>query len=436
MSIESQDIFLELVSNYHSNPGKFIFFIGAGLSQPLFPAWGSLLKQFSTLIKKSDTNFDESEILKFIENGESYLDVAEACVDAMGPARYREVMENIFDIELKEENIPEGYKALMALAPKAIVTTNYDRIPDVAGKGLYRINTNKTAAEASRSLNAGKHFVFKMHGDINDHSSLVLTASDYQKIIHSNQSTQLLLKSLLSTKILIFIGFSLADPHLDYLMGNVQEINNGISLSHYVLLNENSKFKISAFKKKYGVKVISYTPSDGTHPEVVQLLRALNHGVSISAKPTKQEIDIPNAEELIVYVDKLIQEISIDSAFSVFLEKGELCISFSPIGQTISEIQKELISLVKLMNFNCSFIKTVQINIIHATPYSVNIDECQQMALKAIFNFSDAKRFARKEISIAVMWKLINFFAPGSLTNFLQSEEEVTFQMNTGIIGE
>jgi hypothetical protein len=79
----------------------------------------------------------------------------------------------------------------MDLSPKMIVTTNYDRLPEIAGKGRYRISTNNNAPEASRFFADNKNVVFKMHGDITDQSSIVLTTSNYQDIINSNKSTRI-----------------------------------------------------------------------------------------------------------------------------------------------------------------------------------------------------------------------------------------------------
>ncbi|MFM6905767.1 MAG: hypothetical protein ACKOUU_06915, partial [Acinetobacter tjernbergiae] len=106
MPIVTNKTFLELVASYHQSPEKFLFFIGAGLSQPLFPSWKSLLKEFVASAKEGGLPYDETEILKYIENGENYLDVAEACVNSMGAARYRDLMETVFDKDFLESDIP------------------------------------------------------------------------------------------------------------------------------------------------------------------------------------------------------------------------------------------------------------------------------------------------------------------------------------------
>lgn len=429
---------MELITSYHETPEKFVFFVGAGLSQPLFPSWGCLLKKFLEQAKEGEMPYTEEEILQIIDKGENFLDVAEVCVNAMGVARYRDIMEKVFDKEFTENEIPESYKALMNLSPKIIVTTNYDRIPEVAGKGKYRISTNKTAPEASRFFADGKSAVFKMHGDITDQSSIVLTASDYQEIIHKNPSTRTLLNSLLSTKILIFVGFSLSDPHVDVILDNIKAINNGMPLSHYVLLNESSTFKIASFERKYGVKVISYTPLDSSHPEVVEFLRALNHETSSTPEQVKSPeiIKITTPEILVNYINRSIEGVILGSGVSIFYAKRDLYLSFSPSGETKGEVQKEILSIIKLMHFECSFIDNLYVIVVAKTPPNVNFDESQSILIKAKVSFINAKKFAEREVSTSTIWGLMDFYFPAGISDVFQQEDKVEFPMSTGIVGE
>lgn len=438
MPINNQKTFLELVSSYHLHPDKFVFFVGAGLSQPLFPSWGSLLKEFVEQAKETTLPYDEIELLEYIEKGENYLDIAEVCVNAMGATRYRDIMEKVFDKDFSLEEVPESYKVLMDLSPKIIITTNYDRIPEIAGKGKYRVNTNKNAPEASRFFTGNKNVVFKMHGDITDQSSIVLTTSDYQKIINENQSTRLLLNSILSTKILIFVGFSLSDPHINTILDNIKSINNGITLSHYVLLNESSNFKISSFENKYGVKVISYTPSDYSHPEVIEFLRALAHETSDIPEQVKinDSAKIENTESLIKYMNESIADVMLGTGFSVFYSDSDMYMSFTPAGETKGEIQKEILSIIKLINFDCTIINTIIIYVTARTAPLLNFDESQAIRIKVKVKYEDARKYAAKEISTTTLWKLIKFYSPVELSNVYQIEEEVDFPMSIGIIGE
>ncbi|MEV3844866.1 SIR2 family protein [Aeromonas veronii] len=438
MTFNSDSTFIELVNDYHQQPDKFVFFIGAGLSQPLFPSWSKLLYAFIAEAKKNGSQFDDEELSNYVKNGQNYLDIAEFCVGAMGDHRYRDLMEFIFDKDFSDEDIPESYKALMDLSPKTIITTNYDRIPDRAGNGKYRIHTNKNASEASRNFANEKNIVFKIHGDITEQSSIVLKTTDYQKIINNNESTRNLLNSLLSTKKLIFVGFSLSDPHIEVILEKIKIINDGIPLSHYILLNEKSTFKISSFEKKYGVKIIPYEPSNINHPEVTEFLRSLDNSISkVTAPPKSQEkLNVEGAEQLVIHLESSISETLIDTEYTIYCNDNDLYISFTPAGETKSEIQKEILSVIKVMSFECNFIKKVIICVATRTKPLVNCDDSQRLLIKAAISFSDANKYSTKQISTSTVWKLIEFYIPPSLSNIFENKESTEFPLSLGIIGE
>lgn len=438
MPINTKNTFIELITLYNKNPEKFIFFVGAGLSQPLFPSWKNLLKIFLEQAQEGELSHPKSEILDFIEKGENYLDVAEVCVNAMGGNRYRDIMEEVFDKDFSEQEIPGSYKALMNLSPKGILTTNYDRIPEIAGKGKYRINTNKNAPEASRFFADNKNAVFKIHGDITDHSSIVLTNSDYRKIVNDNPSTRLLLNSLLSTKSLIFVGFSLSDPHIDTILNNIMSISNELPLSHYVLLNEQSSFKISSFERKYGVKVIAYTSSDGSHSEVIEFLRSLNTKIdnTLDKVQKNKNIEITTPDALVKYLGEIIKNQFSNSQISIFYFENNIHLSFTPSGETKSEIQKEFLSLFRLIDFSCLFVGNLVISAIEKNSPTSKFDESQQIIIRAVLSFSDANKFATKKISTSKIWELVNFYSFLKLSDVFRRNNKVDFSMSIGILGE
>ncbi|WP_271856234.1 hypothetical protein [Patiriisocius marinus] len=92
---------------YQENPERVIFFVGAGLSMPLFPSWSTFLKE---LVERTDAkgklNFDKTELLVKIDNGLSFLEIADHCADAIGKNEYREIIEKNFDKEFDIEDIP------------------------------------------------------------------------------------------------------------------------------------------------------------------------------------------------------------------------------------------------------------------------------------------------------------------------------------------
>lgn len=432
----SESTFSELISSFHADPDKFVFFVGAGLSQPLFPSWASLLTELVRSAVDSGLPYSVEELLQYIDRGENYSEIAEACVASLGAARYRDALEKVFDKDFSLADIPESYQLLMGLSPKVIVTTNYDRVPDVAGGGVYRVGVPKTAAETLRALASGKRVVFKLHGDISDQSSIILTSSDYQSIIFSDPSTRTLLNSLLSTKIFIFLGFSLSDPHVAYVLDGLKSIGGGIPLSHYVLLNETSRFKVSAFESRYGVKVISYVPAGGDHPEVAHLLRSLSNFPSSEDQPValSKKKSFDTVTGLLEALSGILKSLFPSGGVSVFVVSEQVHISFYPVGQTAGEVQAELLSMFRCFDFECNVVDCVYVTLYARGRDNFVVDGNQKALICLCLSFSLLHSYACKEIAVSTLWSEIAFYQPGSISNVFQAAQEVSFPLHLGVM--
>lgn len=90
----------------------------------------------------------------------------------------------------------------------------------------------------SLSLRNRDVVVYKMHGDISDPSSAVLTKDDYEayNIYRSLFSTAL--QGDLISKTFVFIGFSFEDPNLNSILSRIRVLLNDNQRSHYCLLKK------------------------------------------------------------------------------------------------------------------------------------------------------------------------------------------------------
>jgi hypothetical protein len=433
MSIETNEYYYELLNDYHAAPENFVFFTGAGLSTPLFPTWGEFLRQ---VIDSNKSSFIEQEIneLKtdFLDKQE-YLNVAEFCINKLGESKYRDILEKIFDIDVPKDDISDSYKSLFVLSPQIIVTTNYDRVPDVLSNGQYRIYTNQNASECLRAIANNKKIIFKIHGDITDHSSIILSSSNYQQIIFSNQNTKQLLQSILSTKKFIFIGFSLSDPHINLILENLKTINNDIPISHYFLLNESSKIKTSMLERQYGVKIIQYSPSEKTHPEVADFLRSLNanQGEHISINPKLDTVI--NKDDYSEHILNGLKE-TFDNNLMVSISNNTISLSVTPISQTVTEIQRELLAISKYFKCQCEGIEFLQINLFSNHGTSIDFDKNNALIMSLIVKLDVVQKYINKQITLAVFWDNISFFQSHSLSDPFQTSQKIRFPLNLQVL--
>lgn len=217
-----------------------------------------------------------------------FSDIASACVEVLGRTEYRAFIEEEFDKEFGIERISSAYKELFKLKLKTIITTNIDRIPErlngtnlatdptasSSNSSYYRVFTNRNAVEANNAWKQKKPIVFKAHGCVSDHDSIVFTVEEFRRIIYQHAVSSFL-ETIFRARTVIFVGFGFSDPHIDSILSFLYEANKGLGSPHYVLMNNLSRLQKRLLEQKYEVRVINYIPSSKDYPEVPELLRLL-----------------------------------------------------------------------------------------------------------------------------------------------------------------
>jgi hypothetical protein len=155
----------DLVKQFTEKPEQFVFFVGAGLSYPIFPTWKDLLSQLVKECVERKKLSNETELYEWIEQGKDYLDIADECAKALGTDEYRSFLEKHFDKDIDMSKL-SAYQQLLTSPIRTIITTNYDHIPEVGTQGKIQTYTNANLSEAQRAINSNKHVVVKLHGDI------------------------------------------------------------------------------------------------------------------------------------------------------------------------------------------------------------------------------------------------------------------------------
>lgn len=121
------------------------------------------------------------------------------------------------------------HRLLVMLNSKYYITTNYDRLFDevlqeqLGDEDLPRIVTD---ADMSKS---GDIVYIKLHGDIYEGDSIVLTYDDYETKFEKNPNLVHLLYSLFAQNLVLFVGYSLKDPNILSIVRKIgQKSNKGL----------------------------------------------------------------------------------------------------------------------------------------------------------------------------------------------------------------
>lgn len=426
MNYKDTQNFKDFLELYTNNPDRVIFFVGAGLSMPLFPSWTAFLKQLvNDTDAKGKLQFDKKELLDKLDNGTNFLEIADYCAEAIGKSEYREIIEKHFDKEFTFEEIPEVYKSLLTLQFKSIITTNYDRIPEIGGRGSFSCYTNKNISESLKAIEKGKKIILKIHGDILNQDSIILTETDFKAIIHNNTAVQTSLRSLFSTSTICFLGFGMSDPHFNLILDFLSSINNGQTIIHYAFLASKTKFEINSIEKKNGIRVIEYSPSNSTHPEVEEFINDLK-----GIKP----IVIPNtiidtSEKLFSIIENKFQaSLGLQNYYLDYKPKEKkITINYFTRASTEYEQQKEILSIYKLFDFETTFVENIKICCFIQTEPNTEFIKSSPLILVSKGDYKKALEFSNKKITEVEFWQKLQFNQPYNIGNIHFTDRKVNF---------
>jgi tetratricopeptide (TPR) repeat protein len=274
--------------------GKVIPFVGAGVSMAvterdsggkrLFPSWNQLLLQAADRLGEEGKAPFADAVRGLVGIGD-YLDAAKRARQGLGSTWY-DFLKEQFDHhpEQADEVSLSLARGIWRLGSKLVVTTNYDRVlhwahPHPHNLRLWNI---EAPAEQVEMLRGGLRnpTAWHLHGHIDDAASLILTPDGYSGL-YSEAVTEAkyeaalrTLHALLTTHVLLFVGYSMDDEQLTKQLERMHEVFEGATGPHYVLVREAEKARVAAL----GLPVEILTYSDFGQP----LLDALSELAEIA----------------------------------------------------------------------------------------------------------------------------------------------------------
>ncbi|MBC9786595.1 SIR2 family protein [Heliobacterium chlorum] len=227
---------------------KVIPFVGAGMSVPFgFPEWG----KFLLLMAKSRNMEKETEEL--IRIGK-YEEAAELLYNEMKHRAFNDELTRYFgDDNIANNELKGAVTYIPRLASSTVVTTNFDHVLEnvfeQAGCSFKHAvwDANKRDLIIA-ALHQDQRVLFKLHGDVDNHSDRILTLTEYQKA-YGNQRIDLkrpipkLLGDLLTNRPLLFLGCSLNQDRTVAMLRQVTKDRK--ELIHYAITekpNDNNEF--------------------------------------------------------------------------------------------------------------------------------------------------------------------------------------------------
>lgn len=303
--------------------GDAILMAGAGCSGALFPAWSEFIEKLKKLAQ--DENPD------FVIKSENDLVIADQVKDCVGVEKYYSFISDTF----KPGDPPHlPYHELLCRIPfKAITTTNYDTVLESAYSAVFKEypkslhfegTTKSLILDFLQSLNFNKRpkrWIVHLHGIYSQTASIVLGSKEYSTkygfelgvnnltIQEQLQASQLsterinellilygyqwplrrkLLWSLLATRRIVFIGFSMSDPYFSKMLEFVKnDLSTYNAETHFLVLRvtpktmDRSLDQAARLKREYGIQTVFFQDEDGSYTELSRFIAELENEVNI-----------------------------------------------------------------------------------------------------------------------------------------------------------
>lgn len=225
-------------------------FAGAGLSIPAgFVDWKGLLKEII-----SDLGLNP-------ENETDYVTLAQYhCNEKQTRNRLTQTVFNHF----AATKVPtENLEILSRLPIHTYWTTNYDKLIETALTNARKVPDVKyTMQQLTVTRPERDAVVYKMHGDIDHPTEVVITKDDYERYPIKMGSFISALKGELISKTFLFLGFSFTDPNIDYILSRVRATYENHQRLHFCILRKVAKsegetpesFEPKRLKQEYFIK--------------------------------------------------------------------------------------------------------------------------------------------------------------------------------------
>lgn len=140
----------------------------------------------------------------------------------------------------KDLEISENHRILASLPIETYWTTNYDHLIENSLKEAYKTpQVKKNYTQLATTYPNVDAIVYKMHGDIEEVSSTVITRDDYER--YDDDSYTLFketLKGDLLTKTFLFLGFSFSDPNLERILSDIRWVLKENQRPHYCIMRK------------------------------------------------------------------------------------------------------------------------------------------------------------------------------------------------------
>ncbi len=238
---------------------QIILFVGAGVSMALkLPSYAALIREIGDHV-----GFDGP----IFETFGDYLTLAEYYhIQKSGLLDLQRHLQHNWKRTQKEVLASPVHRAIVELQCSLIYTTNFDGFLEQAHRGMNRrYRTIKSAKDLVNLPDDPTHIV-KLHGDLSSPATMVFTETSYFERLSFEAPLDVKLRADALGKSLLFVGYSLSDINIRYLLFRLQrqwekEPRSELRPKSYLFLGRPNPVQSEVLRSR-GVEPIEATTTD------------------------------------------------------------------------------------------------------------------------------------------------------------------------------
>jgi hypothetical protein len=247
------------------------------------PAWSGLLSGMAEwCFERGDLDISEEDkrnILALVDGG--FLLEAGQEIEDIFTRNKSKLQQGLKELlYCTEAYTGDAHRYVARIRFSAYLTTNYDTFIETAYSNEWRKPLmpfyESSIDSVLEEFRAGRPFILKLHGDVNDRESIKLGDLSYERLLHDAVNYRNCLHSIFSMSSVLFLGFGGSDPDLDGILSKVAAFD-GHRRRHWMLVREG-KFPTLKSKRLLldkGIRVIEYSHTED-HSELVRFLEKLS----------------------------------------------------------------------------------------------------------------------------------------------------------------
>lgn len=232
---------------------QLVIFVGAGASiSSGMPSWNQAIAQISACLQidANDLSFND------------FLRIPQYYYNARGKKEYTQLIHKIF--YYKKNLDPSAiHDLIIQFGTQTIVTTNYDHLIELSAERNSEM-IKVISKDSDLPYRKSERELIKIHGDF-ENDNFVLKEDDYLNYSQNFKLIENYIKSIIGTKVILFVGYSFSDPDVKQIFTWAKNILHGDFQPAY-LIDSNSEYdkNVEDYYKNFGINILYSSVQLGT----------------------------------------------------------------------------------------------------------------------------------------------------------------------------